>query len=88
MTDVSHIVFAGSSKASLIGSTMRIDGKVCRMSNSLCSFTSSNGMYIESATLLMRSWNCSRSSARVGGGGIMASSGEDEKMLVVGVIFV
>lgn len=79
VTRVCQIFLAGSISTSLIFE----DEEVCRMCNSLCwdSGTSSRGISKPSATRLKSSWNCLKSSVAVGGGGIMASFGEEEELL-------
>lgn len=50
------------------------------------SFTFSRGIFKVSATILVRSWKSLKSPAIGGGGGISASTGEEDVMLVHGVI--
>lgn len=62
------------------------ESKICNMPNNLCwdSATYSRGIWSVSEILLNSSWKCLKWSPVVGGGGVMASSGEEE-VLVVGM---
>lgn len=73
-------VLAGSMRVLFIGREILEEVEVWRMST-----TSSNRISNESSILLNSSWNCFKLSPIVGGGGIMASSGEEDEKLVAGV---
>lgn len=77
---ICHVVLAGSTRASLIGSANCAEAKVCNMSR-MGSPDFFRGIWTVSATHFFRAWNYQKSSAN---DGITASSGYEEAIFVRG----